>query len=336
MTRLEKKLRASLRRLGLAESDKILVAVSGGADSTALLDALVRLRGCAKTPKEIYAAHLNHLLRGAESDADDAFVRELCARLEIPFLTERVKVSACAKAGSQNLEAMARRLRYDFLQCAARQFGAKVIVTAHTRDDQVETIVMRLLRGTGTEGLRGIHQVVALTFEIKLIRPLLEITRPEIIAHCEHYGVAFRTDSSNLSTDFTRNRVRHELLPTLRTYNPRFDEALLRIGERIAEDDDYLNHAATELLTASQILPEDSSLDLKPLLLAHPALRRRMLRWWLREVRGDLRRIDAAHLIALDSLAMKSENERYVEIPGGWQIRRRRGRLLAVRITGDI
>ena len=310
--------------------------MSGGADSTALLDALVRLRGCAKTPKEIYTAHLNHLLRGAESDADETFVRELAACLEVPIKTERVNVRACAEAESQNLEATARRLRYEFLQRAAQQFGAKVILTAHTRDDQVETMLMRLLRGTGTEGLRGIHQNRELAQGLRLVRPLLEMTRAEIIAHCDYYNVAFRTDSSNFSTDLTRNRVRHELLPTLRTYNPRFDAALLRIGERLAEDDDYLNHAATELLNTAQLLAEDSSLDLTPLLQAHPALRRRILRLWLREVRGDLRRIDAAHLIALDSLATQSENERYIEIPGGWQIRRRRRRLIAVRIAGVI
>src|SRR6185436_16223742 len=193
MTVLEKRLRANLRRLRLGEQ-AVLVAVSGGADSTALLDALVRLRGRRGLPGQIFAAHLNHLLRGEEADADEAFVREMAARLDVALIVEREPVAERARAEKRNLEAMARYLRYDFLRRAAQSCGARAIATAHTQDDQVETILMRLLRGSGADGLRGIHQVVELAADVQLIRPLLDVTRAEVLAHCEHYSLTFRTD----------------------------------------------------------------------------------------------------------------------------------------------
>lgn len=326
MTVLEKKLRASLRRLRLGER-AVLVAVSGGADSTALLDALVRLR--RGLPGQVFAAHLNHLLRGEESDADEAFVREMAARLEVALIVEREPVAEHARAEKINLEAMARRLRYDFLRRAAQSCGASVIVTAHTRDDQVETMLMRLLRGSSAEGLRGIHQVVKLGSEAQLIRPLLEVTRAEVLAHCEHYRFAFCTDSSNLSAEFTRNRVRRELLPLLRTFNPLFDAALIRTIKQMTDDADYLNGAAAEIFATTDA---GWSLDIQILRATHPAIRRRVLRMWLRAVRGDLRRIAAVHLASLDALITSGEGGRYVELPGGWQAHRQAKRLVLTQV----
>ncbi len=335
MTRLEKKLRASLRRLGIAEGDKVLVAVSGGADSTALLDAFVRLRRCAKTPDEIFAVHCNHLLRGEESDADEAFVRGQAPAYGVPLFVGSFNASALAEDQSRNLEATARDLRYGGFQTAAAHFGANIIATAHTRDDQVETLLMRLLRGTGAEGLRGIHESAVLPSGARLIRPLLNVTRAEVIEHCGHYGIGFRTDSSNFSTDFTRNRVRLELLPQMRTYNPRFDESLLRLSGQMTEDGDCLSGSAAELLDRALQPEQDWSLDLKLLQKAHPAIRRRVLRLWLKWGRGDLNRIDAAHLLSLESLATRSEGGRHIELPGGWQVWRRAGRLLLLKAGVD-
>lgn len=350
MTRLEKKLRAALRRLRVGEEAKVLVAVSGGADSVALLDAFARLRRAAKMPKTIFAVHCNHLLRGDESDADEMFVREFAGQLQVSLFIGSFNAALLAEEMSRNLEATARDLRYSEFQAAATQFGASVIATAHTRDDQVETLLLRLLRGSGAEGWRGIHESFTLDSGAVLIRPLLEVTRAEVIAHCEHYKLSFRTDSSNLSTDFTRNRVRHELLPQLKTYNPRIDEALLRLSRQMTEDDDYLNVIAAESLQEKRFTQgrrergEDESeaeqresepLEVKILRDEHPAIRRRVLRLWLRRGRGDLRRIEAAHLLSLDKLVTQGEGGSYVELPGGWQVWRRKAKLVLAKETGD-
>lgn len=320
MTKLEKKLRASLRRLEISKSDRIVVAVSGGADSTALLDALARW----KKSESLFAAHLNHLLRGAESDADETFVREISRQLNVPVYIAQENVADCATKEKKNLEATARRLRYEFLRRVAEQCQASVIVTAHTHDDQVETILMRLLRGTSAAGLQGIHQKVSLQNSIQLMRPMLEITRAEVLEHCARYQVNFRHDSSNESHDFTRNRVRHELLPLLQTYNPDFGSVLVRTAAQLNEDDEYLQSEASRLV---EELIEDQSLNFRPLLEFPAALRRRVLRLWLAKIRGNLRRISATHINALDNLIIKGEGGRFVELPEGGQVYRRRAQL---------
>jgi tRNA(Ile)-lysidine synthase len=313
MTKLEKKLRAVLRRLGIGARDSIVAAVSGGADSVALLDALARFQRSEGRSGSIIAAHLNHLLRGAESDEDEAFVRDLANRLKLTVFTERIAVAERAKAEKQNLEATARKLRYEFLLKVAESCGANIVFTAHTLNDQAETILMRLIRGSGAEGLRGVHQVVALNDGVKLIRPMLEIMRAEVIEHCEHYGLRFRSDSSNFLADFTRNRVRMELLPMLETFNPRVKESLARVSESLARDEDYLRGAAAELLAGSR---KESGLNVKALQETSSAIRRRALRLWLRGERGDLRRINASHIAAIESL-VRGASGRRVELPDG-------------------
>jgi tRNA(Ile)-lysidine synthase len=318
MTELEKNLRGVLWRLGIGAQDSIVAAVSGGADSVALLDALARFQRSAGQPGSIIVAHLNHQLRGEESDEDEAFVRELADRLRLPAFTESAAVAERARAEKQNLEAVARRLRYEFLLKVADARGANIVFTAHTLDDQAETILMRLIRGSGAEGLRGVHQIVALNDGVKLIRPMLGIARAEVIEHCEHYGLAFRSDSSNFLVDFTRNRVRLELLPMLETFNPRVKESLVRAFESVARDEDYLRGVAAEYLARSR---QESGLNIKALQEAPAAIRRRVLRLWLREERGDLRRISASHIAAIESLASGLSGRR-AELPEGGLVAR--------------
>src|SRR5262245_26420277 len=313
MTKLEKKLRAALRRLGIGAQDSIIAAVSGGADSVALLDALARFQRSEGRPGSIIVAHLNHQLRGEESHEDEAFVRDLANRLNLSVFTERIAVAERAKEEKQNLEAVARRLRYEFLLRVAEARGAKIVFTAHTLDDQAETILMRLIRGSGAEGLRGVHQIVALSDDVKLIRPMLGIKRAEVIAHCERYELVFRSDSSNFLADFMRNRVRLELLPMLETFNPRVKESLARASESLVLDEDYLRGAAAEHLAKSR---EESGLSVKVLQETPAAIRHRAFRLWLRDERGDLRRINASHIAAIEKL-IDGPSGRRVELPGG-------------------
>lgn len=338
MTKLEKKLKTALRRLGgyVRARDakfpdtrlRVLVAVSGGADSTALLDALVRLRESDQLAVTVLAAHLNHQLRGEESDEDERFIRELAARLGAPIFTERIDVGAQARAAKQNLEATARRLRYDFLRRVAEQNRVNFVLTAHTQDDQAETILMRLLRGAGAEGLRGIHEFLPLGGQAKLIRPMLGVTRAEVIEHCEHYGLVFRADSSNVDPGFTRNRIRGELLPLLRDFNPRVEEALSRTAELLTNDDACLRDLAAGLFAAAG---KDSSLDIVPLLDVVPAIRRRVLRLWLKTQRGGLRRVELAHIEAIDDLISRSQSGRRVELPEGLIVTREFNHLKLIR-----
>jgi tRNA(Ile)-lysidine synthase len=329
MTRLEKKLSAALRRLGIGAEDSIVAAVSGGADSTALLDALARLRRKEKRAA-IVVAHLNHQLRGEESDGDEAFVARLAAELKLPIFIERIAVAERAREERRNLESTARQLRYDFLQRVAETSGASFVLTAHTRDDQAETVLMRLLRGAGAEGLRGIHAIRPLD-RVKLARPLLEVSRAEVLAHCACHGLEFRTDSSNFSTDLMRNRIRHELLPGLREFNPRADEALLRAVESVAEDDDCLGQWAEKLLLSS--LDAELQLNIGNLGEAHPALRRRVIRAWLRRARGGLQQIDASHIAAIDRLIVEGQSGQRIDLPGGWLVLREFDRLKSTRVS---
>jgi tRNA(Ile)-lysidine synthase len=323
MTRLEKKLRANLLRSGIDTGAGAVVAVSGGADSTALLDALVRIQK-SQHCGGIVVAHLNHQLRGEESDDDENFVREMALRLKLDSAIERIDVAGMASERKENLEASARRIRYDFLRHVAESRKIAIVYTAHTQDDQVETILMRLIRGTGPEGLRGIHQLRQLSEKVMLIRPLLEVTRNEVIDHCQHYDLAFRTDSTNTSPGLTRNRVRHELLPLLRTFNQRFNETIARTAELATDDQNYLKQLASELYT---VIRRDREIEIAPLRSAHPVIRRRILRMWLHDLRGGLERIEMTHLSALEDLIEKSQSGSIVDLPSGWIARREFNRI---------
>ena len=309
-TPLERKLRASLRLLGVSSGAQVVVGVSGGADSIALADALSREHDGTLT-----IAHLNHLLRADESDADAQFVERFARSLNIQSVTECINVAATASATGRNLEAVAREIRYDFLGRVAVAAGAHFVTTAHTRDDQIETIFMRLIRGTGPDGLRGIYPSRPLGEEVSLVRPLLDVSRAEILDHCEQRKLSFRSDSSNADLELMRNRVRAELLPNIRSANPRLDEALLRIAALVAEDDDKLTEDAQAVF--ERALDSDDSLKLGALRGSHVAIRRRVLRLWLRNARGHLQRIDGVHLAAVEKLMLEGENGKRVELPGG-------------------
>lgn len=332
MTKLEQKLRAALRQMSVGVDASLVVAVSGGADSVALLDALMRLRLHNQAPRTILAAHLNHQLRGEESDGDEDFVRALAAKLHIKTIVDRMAVGTRAQAERKNLEATARRLRYEFLAEAAEKCAAQFVCTAHTRDDQAETVLMRLLRGTGTEGLRGIHSIRPLNKTVKLVRPLLAVSRTEVIDHCDHHKLEFRSDSSNFLPDFTRNRIRLELMPLLRSFNARADEALARMAELSAGDQEFLGQVAIGVLAEAR---SGLDLDLKRLREWPIAIRRRVLRLWLSEHRDGLQRIEAVHLAAIERLIERGQGGKIIELPDGWRVWIKSGQLKIIQLSGE-
>jgi tRNA(Ile)-lysidine synthase len=212
----------------------LLLAVSAGADSVALLRAMHRLKTSGEG--RLLVAHFNHRLRGRESDRDEAFVVELCRWLEIPCEVSSPDPGRLATGHGEGLEGAARRHRYAFFQQAAARLGARYVVTAHTADDQAETILHRIVRGTGIAGLAGMARARPLGPAATLIRPLLGIRRGELRAYLDDLGQPYRCDSSNRDTRLTRNRIRLEILPRLaEACNPAVVEALVRLGQLAGE-----------------------------------------------------------------------------------------------------
>lgn len=322
LSKLERKLQTSLRRLKVNAQSRIVVGVSGGADSMALLDGLLRLQQRKGWPGLIHVAHVNHLLRGAAAEADLQFVHAWAAQHEVVFSSLRVNVAELAQAQGRNWEATARTVRYEFFMQVASQHAAQFICTAHTFDDQVETLLLRLLRGTAAAGLRGIHESRDLSEGVQLLRPLLAVTQAEVMAHCAQYGVEFRTDETNASEDFTRNRVRHTLLPLLRSFNPRFGETLVRTAAALSEDESCLQQQALKLL---EQLHEGPRLRHAPLRAIHPALAKRVLRTWLQRECGATGRADAVHLEELLALVIRGQGGSVIELPRSWRVRREAG-----------
>ncbi|MFO7908196.1 MAG: tRNA lysidine(34) synthetase TilS [Pirellulaceae bacterium] len=228
----------------------VLTAISGGADSVALLMALQRL----SQPEggRLVAVHFNHGLRGAESDGDERFVVELCQRLGIACAVDRADSTCCSRGGG--VEAEARRQRYAFLDETSRCWGARFVATAHTADDQAETILHHIVRGTGLAGLAGIPLTRQLSELTTIVRPLLSVSRAVVEDYLRFRGQAYRQDSSNTHVGFTRNRIRHQLMPMLADqFNPRIVSSLVRLG-RLAREAQGVVDGAVEPLWESAII----------------------------------------------------------------------------------
>jgi tRNA(Ile)-lysidine synthase len=299
----------------VSDSELILIALSGGPDSVALLHALIALRDRSHGPSiRIAAAHFNHRIRGAEADRDEAFVRELCAQLGVELIVEQ---AAGLAAGSPNLEERARFARYAFLERTAERLGAAHIAIAHHADDQAETVLMRLLRGSGVLGLGAMAEAGP----GRLIRPLLNLTRAEILDYLNEIGAGFVTDSSNQSTALARNFVRHELIPMLeRDYSPGLRRRLAELASESRELNDFtLTLAAEECIGR---MSAEGRFDLTGFNALHPALQSALIREFIRVGVGDLRRFERAHIEAIRGLFAGATPNGELNLPRGWRMRR--------------
>jgi tRNA(Ile)-lysidine synthase len=314
------------RRLGLpAANARVVVAVSGGADSVALLLAINELVDANKLRLKLFVAHLDHGLR-KDSRADARWVKALAKRLGHESLARRVEVKALAAGSGDNLEQAARRARYKFLAKVAKEKRALVVLTAHTMDDQAETVVLNLLRGSGMDGLSGMEPARRLGegSETILARPLLGwVRRRDTESYCRSRAVEFLTDEMNADERFTRVRVRRQLLPQMEGFNPKIVEGLARTAELLREDSAALDQAAGRLLELATEAGAGSCLRIDLLVLAPLALRRRALRQWIVKCRGDLKRIERVHVLAVESLLFGDRGGRVIELPGGPKVLRR-------------
>ncbi len=318
----ERQVADALRRAGLSRSSSTLVvACSGGPDSTALLRCLHRLR--EDHGLTLFVAHLNHDFRGAEADHDAAFAQRLADGLGIPCSIDKRDPIAYQRAnGVSSFEQAAREMRYGFLRDVAAQAEASTVALGHTADDQAETVLMHLLRGSGLQGLRGMSVLSPWPWPEPgpaLFRPLLGLTKAEAAAYCRKLGQTFRQDSGNYMWRFSRNRVRLDLMPRLaRDYNPQVREALTRLSRAAWDEMDYITGQVDDLW------PELSSsgagtvaLDAGVLTGIHPALQRHSLRRAYSAVSGDPKGLNEAHIEAMLLLLRKGAGGRGLDLPRG-------------------
>jgi len=302
----------------LSGQRRLLVAVSGGADSVCLLHVLVKLKG--ELGIDLQVAHLNHQLRGADSEADADYVADLAQRLGVPATVEKADVKAYQAKYRGSLEEAAREVRYNFLAQVAGAVGAGQVVVGHTVDDHIETILMHLIRGTGTRGLRGLQPSVSWQLpggSLTVIRPLLEVSREETVRYCRRHRLEPRLDISNLSLSPLRNRIRHQLLPLLREYNPGVAAALLRMA-RIAADDLAFLDSEGERVWGKVVRHKESTivLDKKGFLELPPALKRHLLRIFIEKLLGNIKDIETRHIEEIMDALTKPAGKR-LDLPAG-------------------
>jgi tRNA(Ile)-lysidine synthase len=317
---ITQRLIAHLRRqfaAHLQPDQPVLVAVSGGADSLALLHLCIALR------QPVVAATLDHGLRG-EQGADDArCVEALAAEWGAPCVRGAVDARRLAHDWRMGIEAAARCARYDFLADAARQRGIGVIVTAHHADDQAETVLMRLLRGTGIDGLAAMEPISPVPGhdDLKLLRPLLAIPKADLSAYCVEHGIQPREDATNADTDYLRNRVRLEVLPALRVVSPQIDRHLTRLADIARHENDLI---AAELESwagkSAAIEPGRVTMARNMFLSAPTALRRRFIVWGARRIAPD-NEIDYEHVLRAVDAAERGAHGAIIQLGGGAQLR---------------
>ena len=312
---------------------KVIVGISGGADSTALLHALCELRPFFSC--ELYAAHVNHCLRGESSDGDEKFARAACESLGVPFFSHRADAAEFAKRESLSIEEAGRRIRYGYFDRLLAETGADKIAVAHTRNDSVETTLLNFVRGSGMLGLRGISPVRG-----NIVRPLLYATRDQVLEYLDAKKIPYRTDESNADDSYARNRMRNYVIPEIKRNFPEADKAIARAAEILSEEDEYLSIFAREAMQRC-LVPDAAddgtpALDVDSLSGFPLSIVRRILREWISlnnaraEDAGGLKNISASHVEAVAGL-VSGGSGRVVQLPAKLRVKREYGKLVICR-----
>jgi tRNA(Ile)-lysidine synthase len=297
--------------------EKIIVGVSGGPDSVALLYLLNALK--KKLNFSLHVAHLDHMLR-PDSDEDNAFVEGLAYKLKLPFTSAKINVKGLA--GQSSLEEIARNARLGFLFRVAKENNAKTIALGHNFDDQAETVLMRILRGAGLFGLSGILPKRNI-YGYQIIRPLIEVRRSKIESYLKKKKIKARIDSSNLSDIYFRNKIRHKLLPLLEEkYNKNIREVLCNMAKTVGCDYDYLSKISSRYLKNSATV-----MDLRKFSKLHPAIQRLALRQMMARLKGNMRTFTFQHIKEIEDLVACRPTGSIVNLPGGVSVMKRKNRL---------
>ncbi len=316
---LQSVLRAVRRDRLLDPGDSVLVGVSGGPDSVALLHALRRL--ASDWDLRLAAAHLNHGLRGEEAKRDQTFVEKLADTLDLPFYIEQVTSEQFINAAGQGPEAAARKLRYRFFRETARREGFNRIALGHNANDNAELVLMRFLRGSGPSGLAGMpvmRDEIEGSRTVTLVRPLLDVRRKAILAFLADIKADYVIDSSNTDTRFLRNQIRHHLIPHIeKHYNPDIVGSLNRLSDILRIEEDWLTALTRETLRHQTVSGSEGTLemDTEGFDRLHAALQRRLLRAAILKVKGNLERIRYRHVEAIRELALGGEKPAQLDFP---------------------
>jgi tRNA(Ile)-lysidine synthase len=297
----------------LKKGDRVLVGVSGGPDSTALLYVLNALK--KEYGLELFVAHLNHMIRKTSAPKDALFVKRTAEKLNLPVVIESKDVPKAAKERRRSLEEAARVLRYEFFKEVLGKYQAQKVATAHTLNDQAETVLMRILRGSGGVGLSGIPPVS----EGYIIRPLIETPRSEIEEFLRMKGVDWVEDSSNWARDFLRNRIRLELIPELEKYNPRIKKTLARTAKLLRTEEDFIKKEAVKKLgSVFTISEQDELIGTTTRYKTIPeAIRLVVLRLAVEKLKGSLRKITSDHIFSVDELLHSQTPSGEISLPDG-------------------
>ena len=317
MKDVKTKIRSYCDQHGLFQpGEKVIVAVSGGPDSMALLHYLIHEKDLQL---KIEAAHVDHLLRGAESADDLAFVEKYCHEHQLRCHTASLNVQEKMKDSGIGLQEAAREVRYDFLRNVMKEADATALVLGHHADDQIETVLFRLVRGSTMKGRAGI-QAKRIFGNGFLVRPFLAITKEEIEQYCEHHNIPVRVDPSNEKDDYTRNRFRHHIIPLLKQENPALHEQVIRFTEEVAEDESYLEEAAQKRLKELVIEKNDHfyKIDQEKWCAEAPPLQRRLIHLILNYLYAKVpTSLSSAHTIAIKKLFEQKHPSGELHLPQG-------------------
>lgn len=320
----ESRVNHTIRRYGLIEQgDSVVVGVSGGPDSVALLNVLVELNRLRGWGCRLYVAHLNHMLRDRESREDEHFVRTLAESLGLPITVKEVDVRQSASRMRCSVETAARRLRHTFFEELASEISARRVAVGHSADDNAETVLHRIIRGAGLLGLGGIRPLRRLSpgSEVMLVRPLLYTWRREVLAYLEEKALKYRIDTSNLRPENFRNRIRLELLPLLEEkYNPQIKEALNRLGDIAGRSNDFLKSRIDRMVGANLKKTGEGIYSFEADLLKHhpPFFQHFFLREVLSRIGVPLGKMDYGHYNQLIEMVEGRGFCRQMGLPGHW------------------